>query len=78
MTHPPLSPEHLEALQIFARAHTHNWKQELNRAWVTGNYPEASRLPELQQIRNTYGPTWLTRFRLPADTFPRRRKHPAH
>jgi hypothetical protein len=62
-----LTIEHLVALRLFASANGRNWKSALNTAWMTGNYPTGSILPALQQIRNEYGPTWLTRFSLSAD-----------
>jgi hypothetical protein len=62
-----LSLEHLIALRMFASAHGRNWKSKLNDAWMTGNYPTGSILPELQQVRNEYGPSWLVRFSLKSD-----------
>ena len=40
-----------------------NWKDELRRCWMTGNYPYALRDPDdmatLQKLRNLLGPSKL-------------------
>lgn len=62
-----LTAEQLNTLYAYAKANGRTWKAKLNDAWVaggydatTGNYIDAS----LQQIRNTFGPSWLANFRL--------------
>ena len=62
------SNEQLEALRTWRDAHPHNWKQELREAWFDGDYgifmyTDTAAL--LQQIRNTFGPSWLNRLSLP-------------
>jgi len=56
------------ALQDFReRALGRGWKVALSRAWMTGVYPsslDARYVTLLQGLRNTQGPTWLTRFTL--------------
>ena len=62
-----LSPEQIECLKRFAAANGRNWKQVLRDAWMAGGYDAASGQyidGPLQQIRNTFGPSWLTRFSL--------------
>jgi hypothetical protein len=49
----------LYALEVYAREHGRNWKSKLNLDWMTGGTTGT-----LQQIRNSFGPTWLTRFNL--------------
>jgi len=56
---PPLSPEELRAIQAYAARHGRRWKSELRTAWFNASEPG-----HLQSIRNSHGPTWLTRFRL--------------
>lgn len=60
-----LAPEQLEALRAFASANGKQWKSKLNVAWSTGrysDYPGSHEYGYLQQVRNTFGPTWLTKF----------------
>ena len=60
-----LSTAQLNALRSFARANGPRWRLALNDAWSTGNYHRYSGAGDsasLQQIRNTFGPTWLTVF----------------
>jgi len=63
--------EQIEALQHFARINGRTWKSCLRHAWMTGRYADhgaAKYSHLLQQIRNTFGPSWLVRFTLPVDT----------
>jgi len=62
-----LTEEQLAALRAFAARHGRNWKSKLNDCWSTGNYDHGHGVSndedaELQQIRNTFGPSWLVRF----------------
>jgi hypothetical protein len=61
------SPEQIESLKRFAVAHGRSWKQILRDAWMAGGYDATTGQyidGPLQQIRNTFGPSWLTRFSL--------------
>jgi len=60
-TPPPLTPDQLRALQDFARRHGPRWKAHLRELWM-----RATACPTLHQLRNTHGPSWLDRFRLPS------------
>jgi hypothetical protein len=61
-----LTPEQLQALRAFASRHGRSWKWQLNVAWTTGLYPSMDDdSGALQQIRNTFGPSWLVRFKFP-------------
>lgn len=58
----------VEAISAFARAWGHgrrpSWRQLLQDAWMTGQYPSwAENTHLLQQARNTLGPSWLVRFK---------------
>lgn len=64
-THKDLSPEQLAALQRVAKYYGRRWKDSLRQAWMTGQYGCYMDAPQLQQIRNTFGPSWLVRFKLP-------------
>ena len=54
------TPEQLAALVAYARENGRTWKSRLNHDWSTGQSTGA-----LQQVRNSFGPSWLIRFRLP-------------
>jgi hypothetical protein len=59
--------EQIQALVAFARANGRTWKSKLNHAWMTGlydDYPATDRCDLLQQVRNSFGPSWLVRFSL--------------
>lgn len=60
-----LTNEQLAALREFANVNGRDWKSKLNHAWATGryrNYNGADDEGSLQQVRNTFGPTWLSKF----------------
>ena len=57
----PLAPDQLQALQTFAEQNGRNWKAQLSDLWL-----RAAADPILHALRNTHGPTWLHRYRLPA------------
>ena len=64
-----LTPEQIQALVNFATANGRNWKSILRDAWMAGGYDAKTGQyidGALQQIRNSFGPTWLTRFSLKA------------
>lgn len=57
--------EQIDALVIFATANGRSWKAHLRHCWEAGcysQYPGTQRQDLLQQIRNQFGPTWLTSF----------------
>lgn len=59
--------EQIEALKTFAAANGRTWKQALRHAWETGRYDDyngTERSDLLQQVRNSFGPSWLIRFSL--------------
>jgi len=64
------SQEQMDALRAFARANGRTWKAALRDLWMNGVYNYAvmgdADSACLQQIRNTFEPTWLCRFRLGA------------
>jgi hypothetical protein len=66
--------EQILTLQAWARLHGRTWKQALGEAWSSGNYGGFAASPYLQQVRNNFGPSWLARFKLPAEAPP---AHPA-
>lgn len=46
--------------------HPRSYKRLIHDVWMTGAYEHeclAEFLPELQQVRNIFGPSWLERFR---------------
>jgi len=64
MTNQPTQKQ-LAALQQFANTNGRTWKSALRHAWETGDYPPDCYVEHLQQVRNTFGPSWLVRFTLP-------------
>lgn len=62
-----LTTEQLAAIRTFASQHGRTWKSELNHIWQIGRYDSGDDSARLQQIRNSFGPTWLTRFKLHAE-----------
>jgi hypothetical protein len=63
-----LTAEQLTAIQRWAEQHGRTWKATLRKAWITGDYDTFEDSNYLQQIRNTFGPSWLIAFRLPSET----------
>ena len=60
---PPLTDRQVNALRDYAVRHGRSWKRILNDAWM-GEAPHDDG-PILSRLRNTHGPTWLDRYRLP-------------
>ena len=61
-----ITEEQLAALRTFADANGRAWRFNLSTAWSNGRYCDYNGADEyglLQQIRNTFGPRWLVRFR---------------
>lgn len=59
------SKEQIEALHQWKREFGRNWKDALRRAWFDGDYMGfTGESAYLQQVRNTFGPSWLIRLRL--------------
>ena len=60
-----LTADQLAALRTFADANGRNWKSKLNLAWYHGRYSDyngADDACSLQQVRNSFGPSWLVKF----------------
>ena len=54
-----LTADQYRALQDYAAKHGSRWKDRLMDSWMTGG----GHGPLLQQVRNTFGPSWLGGFR---------------
>lgn len=56
-----------EALDTFRASKGRNWKSALRSNWERASYPGMSvdHAAGLQQIRNSLGPEWLTKYRAP-------------
>lgn len=59
-----LTIEQETALIAFARQHGRHWKLALNLRWASCTAGQV-----LQGVRNQFGPSWLAKYQVPADTF---------
>ena len=57
-----LSAEQIDALRAYRDQHGRRWKSRLLAEWLSAAGGEG---PELRQVRNTFGPSWLLNYRLP-------------
>jgi hypothetical protein len=60
---PDLDDEQVAALQAYAARHGRRWKSILNNVWMGGAPYDDGGI--LRRLRNTHGPSWLQRYRLP-------------
>ena len=58
-----LDAEQVAALQAYAARHGRRWKSILNNVWMGGAPYDDGGI--LRRLRNTHGPSWLQRYRLP-------------
>ena len=58
-----ISREQGIALLVYRDANGKQWKSKLSMDWMRAGYPSVSsgHGAALQQIRNTYGPSWLAK-----------------
>jgi hypothetical protein len=56
------TPEQISALQAYRNRYGRRWKSRLLAEWLSSTGDEG---PELRQVRNTHGPSWLLDYRLP-------------
>lgn len=56
------TPEQIEALRAYRDRHGRRWKSRLLAEWLSSTGDE---VPELRQVRNTFGSSWLLSYRLP-------------
>lgn len=59
------SQKQLAALQRYATANGRNWKSALNNAWFSGKDEQEPDSALLRQVRNQFGPKWLTSTKNP-------------
>lgn len=60
---PHLDADQIAALRAYAARHGRRWKSILNNVWMGGSpYDDGG---TLRRLRNTHGPSWLQRYRLP-------------
>ncbi|MCW8059357.1 hypothetical protein [Agrobacterium tumefaciens] len=60
---PSLTDQEVKALQHYAARHDRSWKRILNTVWMGEGRCDDDQI--LRKLRNTHGPTWLDRYRLP-------------
>lgn len=58
-----LTLEQLERLLEFKAEHGRYWKDTLRHMWMNGQDANQRDGSLLRQIRNNFGPTWLTKFK---------------
>lgn len=58
-----LTLEQLERLLEFKAEHGRYWKDTLRRMWMNGQDAKQRDGGLLRQIRNNFGPTWLTKLK---------------
>ena len=59
------TPEQMVALTEFAERYGRTWKSQLNKMWMDGYSrveQQTGKTHLLQQVRNTFGPSWLKKF----------------
>lgn len=56
------SAEEIDALRAYRAQHGRRWKSRLLAERLSSTGDEG---PELRQVRNTFGPSWLLNYRLP-------------
>lgn len=59
-----LTTEQTIALIEWSKFCGRTWKSELRIAWMNGDYQGFANSGPLQQIRNTFGPSWLVNLKL--------------
>ncbi len=59
LAHCHLRPDHVAALQDYAKEHGRTWKAKLRDDWMN-----ARTTGPLHELRNSHGPSWLANFRL--------------
>ena len=59
---PELTTYQREALKTYSEKHGQSWKSKLNVAWTSSSYKglDTKQSALLQQVRNQFGPEWLT------------------
>ena len=62
---PIFNANQTDALRTFAKRNGRRWKSQLLALWVDGQDWREPEAPFLRQIRNTVGPSGLTRLKLP-------------
>lgn len=60
---PELGGAQVAALQAYAARHGRRWKSILSNVWMGGAPYDDGGI--LRRLRNTHGPSWLQRYRLP-------------
>lgn len=64
----PISDAQLAALNAWRMAMGKAWKAKLLAAWESAGAGYSAYAPELQQLRNGWGPSWLKGFKIPPKT----------
>ena len=52
-----------QALKAYAEKHGRNWKSKLKEDWRMGRDEQHEGGGYLRQIRNIFGPVWLSKFK---------------
>jgi hypothetical protein len=62
---PSISDDQMDALKNYSEKHGRSWKNKLQASWMSGG----DHGPELQRLRNTIGPSGLSKISIPKDDF---------
>lgn len=62
-----ISTQQIQALRNYAASKGRFWKCQLCRDWVSGRDALEPGGALLRQVRNSFGPSWLKRFKLPVE-----------
>lgn len=75
---PELTTDQREALKTYSEKHGQSWKSKLHVAWTSGSYKglDTQQSALLQQVRNQFGPEWLTDLKTD-DLYPESAQKPA-
>jgi len=61
------SDAQLAALKVWREERGRTWRTELLLAWERAGAGVLNYTPELQQLRNEFGPSWLAKYRVPKE-----------
>jgi hypothetical protein len=64
--YPRLNDEQLDAVRDYAIARGPTWRRDLIANWKDGQYPRDVNPEVLEQVRDQFGPDWITAYTFPS------------